>query len=303
MKATRSVPRKAAAARALRSQATTDPKPSLGRPSPAQEIEGFLGDPNFMTSLARGLAVLRAFDQRRHTLSIAEVSHATGIPRAAVRRCFYTLARLGYVEAAAASFRLRPKILTLGHSQIAATPLAVAAQALLDRCRDTLHESCSFGVLDGDDIFYIARSETTRIMSVALRVGSHLPAYCTSMGRVLLAHLPEPTLRAYLERVVLLPLTDRTLTSSDELRRVLLGVRKAGYALVDQELEIGLRSLAVPVYDQSGAAVAAINVGTQPARVTMRQLTHSFLPRLREAAAELTDLSGYGSRPASGRPT
>jgi IclR family pca regulon transcriptional regulator len=241
-----------------------------------------------MTSLARGLAVLRAFDQRRRTLSIAEVSRATGIPRAAVRRCLYTLGQLGYVEVTGTSFRLRPKILTLGHSQIAATPLAVAAQPLLDRCRDELHESCSFGVLDGDDIFYIARSETTRIMSVALRVGSHLPAYCTSMGRVLLSHLSEPMLRAYLGRVELLPLTDRTLTSPEQLHAVLIAVRKAGYALVDQELEIGLRSLAVPVYDQGGTAVAAINVGTQPARVTMRQLTQSFLPRLREAAAELS---------------
>lgn len=256
--------------------------------TPASEIEAYQGDPNFMASLARGLAVLQAFDLRRRSLTVSQVSQATGIPRAAARRCLYTLQQLGYVAEDSGQYTLRPKVLTLGFAHLSSRPLAAAAQPILDRCRDRLHESCSLAVFDGGEVFYQARAETTRIMSIALYVGTRLPAYCTSMGRVLLAHLPPEALEHYLSRTVLHPRTARTVTSVGKLREILEGVRRNGYALVDQELEPGLRSIAVPVFDRKGKAVASINTGTQAARTPLRDLTQQFLPELRAAAQELS---------------
>ncbi|MET0388889.1 MAG: IclR family transcriptional regulator C-terminal domain-containing protein [Polyangiales bacterium] len=254
--------------------------------TPDQHIDTFTGDPNFMTSLARGLAVLSAFDEQHPVMNIAQLSVRTGIPRAAVRRCLYTLGRLGYVGEGP-RFALRPKVLRLGHAQLTAATLAARVQPVLDRCRDQLHESCSLGRLDGDDLVYVARSERNRIMSIALQVGSRLPAYCTSMGRVLLSHLGEDELDAYLERITPSPLTPRTVVSKQRLREVIASVRRAQYAIVDQELEIGLRSIAVPVYDETGRVVAALNAGTPSARVPLRELTQRFLPELRTAADAL----------------
>lgn len=256
--------------------------------TPAAEIDTFNGDPNFMTSLARGLAVLQAFDLRTRSLTVSQVSQATGIPRAAARRCLYTLQKLGYVAEEHAHYSLRPKVLTLGFAHLSSRPLSAAAQPILDRCRDRLHESCSLAVLDGGEVYYQARAETTRIMSIALYVGTRLPAYCTSMGRVLLAHLSPADLEHYLERTVLHPRTARTITSTDKLRQILHSVRRNDYAVTDQELEIGLRSIAVPVHDRKGEVVAAINCGTQAARTPLRELTQVFLPELRAAAAELS---------------
>ncbi|MGH8445085.1 MAG: IclR family transcriptional regulator domain-containing protein [Solimonas sp.] len=262
---------------------------SLRPASAAAEIGAFNGDPNFMTSLARGLAVLQAFDVRQRSLTVSQVSQATGIPRAAARRCLYTLQKLGYVAEEHAHYSLRPKVLTLGFAHLSSRPLAVAAQPVLDRCRDRLHESCSLAVLDGGEVYYQARAETSRIMSIALHVGTRLPAYCTSMGRVLLAHLPPAELERYLGRTVLHPRTMRTVTSTARLREILDAVRRNGYAVVDQELELGLRSIAVPVFDRDGQVVASINTGTQAARTPLRDLTQLFLPELRAAAAELSD--------------
>jgi IclR family pca regulon transcriptional regulator len=246
-------------------------------------------DPNFMTSLARGLAVLQAFDVRRSALTVSQASDATGIPRAASRRCLYTLERLGFVAEENGRYSLRPKVLTLGFAHLSSVPLASAAQPLLDRCRDRLHESCSLGVLDGGEVFYQARSETSRIMSIALFVGTRLPAYCTSMGRVMLAYLPEDKLRAYLEGAVLHPKTSKTVTSKAELKAILANIRRSGFAVVDQELELGLRSIAVPVYGRHGTVVASINVGTQSVRVSIKELNQRVLPELQSTAAAITE--------------
>jgi IclR family pca regulon transcriptional regulator len=246
-------------------------------------------DPNFMTSLARGLAVLQAFDVRRSALTVSQASDATGIPRAASRRCLYTLERLGFVTAENGRYSLRPKVLTLGFAHLSSVPLASAAQPLLDLCRDRLHESCSLGVLDGGEVFYQARSETSRIMSIAIFVGTRLPAYCTSMGRVMLAYLPEEPRRAYLKDAVLHPKTTKTVTSKAELKSILAQVRRSGFAIVDQELELGLRSIAVPVHDRHGTVVASINVGTQSARVSIKELTQRVLRELRSTAAAITE--------------
>ena len=242
-----------------------------------------------MTSLARGLAVLQAFDVRRSALTVSQASDATGIPRAASRRCLYTLERLGFVAEENGRYSLRPKVLTLGFAHLSSMPLASAAQPLLDRCRDRLNESCSLGVLDGGEIFYQARAETSRIMSIALYVGTRLPAYCTSMGRVLLAYLPEERLREYLGGAVLHPKTAKTVTSKAELGTILANIRRAGFAVNDQELELGLRSIAVPVHDRNGAVIASINVGAQSARVSIKELTQRMLPELRSAAAALAE--------------
>lgn len=263
--------------------------PNLRHVTPASEIDALTGDPNFMTSLARGIAVIRAFTQQRRHLTIAQLSQRTALPRAAVRRCLYTLAKLGYVSSdEGRGYSLRPKILALGHAYLSSTPLATMAQPLLDSISDRLHESSSMAVLEGDEILYVARSTTTtRLMSIDLGLGSRLPAYCSSMGRVLLAALPASEIDAYLSRVNLVKLTHRTVSTAGELKRVLAAVQRQDYAIVDQELELGLRSIAVPVRDAAGRCIAAINVGTQSARVSIAEMESKFLPTLKAAAAEL----------------
>lgn len=255
----------------------------------AEEIDA-LTDPSFMTSLARGLAVVKAFSDQRRAMTIAQISHKTGIPRAAVRRCLYTLKQLGYADSEANNFFLKPKILTLGYSYLSSTPLTISAQPCLNLISRALNESCSLAVLDDYDVLYISRSATSRVMSVALNAGSRLPAYCTSLGRVMLAAMNESELSAYFAKVPLRAHTDRTIVSEQRLREILEEVRQSGYAIVEEELEIGLCSIAVPVRGASGATVAALNVGAQATRVTRTQLEQNFLPALLNAASELSVL-------------
>ena len=266
---------------------------SAGAPqdaAPAEDALALAGDPDFMTSLARGLAVIRSFSQQRQRLSIAQISLRTGISRAAVRRCLYTLGRLGYVGSEdGRNFALRPRILALGHAYLSSAPLASSAQPLLNQVSAAVHESCSMAILDGDDIVYVARSSSSaRIMSIDLGIGSRLPAFCTSMGRVLLGGLAGAELNEFLKRLVATPYTNRTLVAKDRLRDAIVAARGAGCAIVDQELEIGLRSIAVPVLDANGRPAAAINVSTQAARVPLGDMEKRFLPALRAAAAELS---------------
>lgn len=255
----------------------------------AEEIDA-LTDPDFMTSLARGLAVIRAFSDQRRSLTIAQISHKTGIPRAAVRRCLHTLKQLGYADAESNNFALKPKVLTLGYSYLSSTPLTVSALPFLNQISRTLNESCSLAVLDENQVLYVARSATSRIMSVALNTGSRLPAYCTSLGRAILAYLPPAELDAYFASVKLKAYTDRTVVSAKRVREVLEGVRRDGYALVEEELEVGLRSIAVPVRGASGEVMAALNVGAQATRVSSTQMREEFLPVLLRGAQELAVL-------------
>ncbi|WP_288392239.1 IclR family transcriptional regulator C-terminal domain-containing protein [uncultured Herbaspirillum sp.] len=255
----------------------------------AEEIDA-LTDPSFMTSLARGLAVIRAFSDSRRSLTIAQISQKTGIPRAAVRRCLHTLKQLGYADSDVNNFSLRPKILTLGYSYLSSTPLTVSAQPYLNNISRTLGESCSLAVLDDHEVLYVARSATSRVMSVALNTGSRLPAYCTSLGRAMLAHLPDDQLKAYFDKVKLRALTDKTVVSQKRLRDILAGVRENGYAVIDEELEVGLRSIAVPVRGASGNVLAALNVGAQAARVSVAQMEEEILPVLLRGAQELSVL-------------
>lgn len=257
--------------------------------SPAKRIEAFTGDPNFMTSLARGLAVIHAFQERKRHLTIAQISHRTEIPRAAVRRCLHTLMQLGYATTDGRTYSLLPKVLTLGHAYLSSTPLAITAQPILDRLSEQLHEACSMATLEGDDVLYIARSATPqRLISVDLNVGSRLPAYCTSMGRILLAALDDDALHAYFGGVEMQAKTSRTLYTPETLLPCLVEIRRQGWCIVDQELEVGLRSLAVPVRDSAGHVLAALNVGTHAGRVSRAELESRFLPLPLEASRELS---------------
>jgi len=255
----------------------------------AEQIDA-LTDPSFMTSLARGLAVVQAFSDSRKPQTIAQISQKTGIPRAAVRRCLFTLQQLGYVDAELNNFSLRPKVLTLGYSYLSSTPLTVSSQPYLNAISRDLGESCSIAVLDDGEVLYVARSAASRVMSVALNTGSRLPAYCTSLGRVMLAYLPPDQLDAYFARARLRPMTEKTVTNQKRLRELLAGVRQDGYAINDEELELGLRSIAVPVRGASGQVVAALNIGAQAARVSVERMREQFLPVLLRGAQELSVL-------------
>jgi IclR family transcriptional regulator, pca regulon regulatory protein len=275
----------------LRPIVVAEPSPEPTAKPPSQQIDSFTGDPNFMMSLARGLLVIQAFTQKKRQLTISQLSGKTGLSRAAVRRCLYTLSRLGFAGSEdGRHFYLGPRILALGYSYIVSMPLATAAQPVLERLSHELHESCSISTIDRSEIIYVARASVTRIMSIDLGVGSRLPAFCTSMGRVMLASLPEGELNSYLSETPLKRFTDRTIISTEKLRQVLRLVSRNGYAIVDQELEFGLRSMAVPIQNPNGKVVAALNVGTHAQRVSIQELTGKFLPRLRNAAQELSML-------------
>lgn len=256
--------------------------------SPAASLDAFVGDPNFMTSLARGLLVIQTFTQQTPQMTISQLSVRTGLSRAAVRRCLYTLTKLGFAGTDDGQrYQLRPKMTTLSHAYAASSTLSSAAQPILERMSAALHESFSVATLDGDEIVYIARTQVTRLMAVDLHIGSRLPAFCTSMGRVLLAHLPAEQLENYLAHVKLTQYTNRTVNSVDKLRMALRNVRRNGYALVDQEFEVGLRSMAVPVYAPTGKVVATLNLSGHAPRMPIMEMQARFLPHLRNAANEL----------------
>lgn len=271
---------------------TAAPAPATpARLSPSAALDVFVGDPNFMTSLARGLIVVQAFTLQHPQMTISQLSQRTGLSRAAVRRCLYTLTKLGFAGSDDGSrYSLRPRMLTLSHTFTASNNLATAAQPVLERMSAIYRESFSVATLDGQDIVYIARangSDASRIMSVDLHIGSRLPAYCTSMGRILLAWLPPEQLETYLNQVVLTPHTTRTITSVERLRGLLRSTRRNGYALCDQEYEVGLRSVAVPVFAPTGRVVATLNLSGNAPRLSILEMQSRFLPPLRAAAAEL----------------
>jgi len=269
------------------SQSSTTPAAD----SPAAQIKPLGGDPNFMTSLARGLTVLQAFSHHQRPLTMSQLSISTGLSRAAVRRCLYTLAKLGFaISDDKRHFVLQPRVLSLGYSYISSTPLASATQPILDRLSSAVHESCSIAVLEAGDIVYIARANVTRIMSVHLGIGSRLPAFCTSIGRVLLAYLSESDLEAYLSHLKFKRYTDQTVTSVDKLRQTLRTVRKNAFAIVDQELELGLLSIAVPIQNLNGKVEAALNMGMHAQRISVQEMQAKLLPHLRLAAQELSGL-------------
>ncbi|MGN6751811.1 MAG: IclR family transcriptional regulator domain-containing protein [Intrasporangium sp.] len=217
---------------------------------------------DFVQSVAKTLDVIQAFDADHHSLTLSDVARRTGQSRASARRFLLSLEALGFVRSDAGLFSLTPRVLALGHAFLSSLRLPEIAEPHLKALSQRLGESTSASVFDGDDVVYVARIPARRIMSVAIRVGSRFPAYATSMGRVMLAFAPQSAVEAYLDRVVLEPLTDRTVVEPDALRAELDRVRRQGWAVVDQELAIGLRSVAAPVRNAAGDVVAAINAST-----------------------------------------
>ncbi|MFI6445748.1 IclR family transcriptional regulator C-terminal domain-containing protein [Kitasatospora sp. NPDC050543] len=241
----------------------------------------------FVESLARGLTVITAFGEGRTDLSLSTIAEATGLAKATARRALITLEHLGYVTSRDRRFRLTPRVLDLGHPPLSRTTLPEIAVPHMAQLVGRVHDSASLAVLDGDDIRYTARVATERIMSVNITVGTRFPAYAASMGRVLLAGLPADERTAHLARADLRLLTPRTVTDPARISSLLDRVHHDGYALVDEELEEGLRSIAVPVRDRSGRTIAALNVAVHSSRRTTAACVTDILPELRAAAAHI----------------
>ncbi|QUH03024.1 IclR family transcriptional regulator [Saccharopolyspora erythraea] len=241
----------------------------------------------YVQSLARGLLVIRAFNESHPQMSLSEVARATGLSRAAARRFLHTLVHLGYVWTDGRVFGLTPRVLELGFAYLSSVSLPEIAQPYLERLVAEVHESASVSVLDGTDIVYVARVPTSRIMTVSINIGTRFPAYATSMGRVMLAHLPEEELDAYFDQVQLEQLAPHTITTPAGLRRELERIRAQGWSLVDQELEAGLRSIAAPIRGRGDRVVAAINVSSHAARTSDTHARQVFLPPLLETAARI----------------
>jgi IclR family pca regulon transcriptional regulator len=245
---------------------------------------------SYVESLARGLAVMRAFREQNDRLTLSDVARITGLSRAAVRRSLLTLEALGYAESSGRYFSLSPQVLTLAQAYLSSSPVPRVAQSFLEKVSERLGESCSLSILHHDEVIYIARSAKKRIGSLHRDVGTHLPAHCTSMGRVLLAALSDQELDAFLARAKLESYTRYTITDRDELRAAIEKVRRNNYCLVEQELEIDLRTLAIPIQNASGRVIAAMNIGARASQTGRKQMLDEFLPVMREAAANLRSL-------------
>lgn len=242
---------------------------------------------DMMGGLAKGLKVIEAFTADRPRLSIAEAAAVSGLDRATTRRCLLTLSETGYAQYDGKFFTLTPRVLRLGTGCLAAMPLPRIVQPVLDRLSQEIGESTSVSILDETEIVYVARAAQRRVMSIALMPGSRLPAYCTSMGRVLLAALEPAEARHLLERSDLTRRTERTVTDPDRLMALLEETRKQGYAVNDQEVEIGLRSIAVPLTTARGQTVAALNVGLAAGPEEISTVRDRLLPALLKVKAEL----------------
>lgn len=240
-----------------------------------------------ISSLAKGLRVIECFTSEAPRLAITDVARITGYDRATARRCLLTLHTEGYADYDGKFFTLTPRILRLGMGALASLPLPQIVQPWLDQLTEQIGQSCSVSILDGAEIVYIARAAQRRVMSIGLMPGSRLPAHCTSMGRILLAALPENEARAVIEGSDLTPRTPFSLTDPDEIMTRIAEARQLGYALIDQEIEIGLRALAVPVLDGRGAVVAALNTGMAAMHPDPEALVADYLPRLQKVQAGL----------------
>lgn len=239
---------------------------------------------DFVQSLERGLAVIRAFDREHPELTLSEVARATGLTRAAARRFLHTLVELDYMRTYGRLFALRPRILELGYAYLSSLSLPEVAQPHMEKLVAEVRESSSVSVLDGDEVVYVARVPTRRIMTVSISVGTRFPAFATSMGRVLLAGQSDDWLAGYLASVELRALTPRTITDPARLHAELLRTRSHGWAMVDEELEEGLRSIAAPIRDNQGRVVAALNVSSPARRGSAETILAECLPPLLTAA-------------------
>lgn len=245
---------------------------------------------DIMGGLAKGLKVIEAFTAEHPRLSISEAADISGYDRATTRRCLLTLAELGYCAYDGKYFTVTPRVLRLGTGCLASMPLPRIVQPWLDRLSEEIGQSTSVSILDDAEIVYVARASQRRVMSIALMPGSRLPAYCTSMGRVLLAALPSERALELLSAGQLAQRTPKTQTDVAELQRILQDVKAAGYAFIDQEVEIGLRSIAVPLVGARGQTLAALNVGLAATEEPMHTMVSRYLPALLRIKAELSGI-------------
>src|SRR5574343_408915 len=239
---------------------------------------------SYVRSFARGLEVIRSFSQQAPAQTLSEVAQRTGLTRAGARRILLTLQALGYVDSDGRQFRLTPRILDLGFAYLSSMPFWSLAEPEMESLADEIGESCSAAVLDGTDVVYVLRVHTHKIMRTSLGVGSRVPAYCTALGRVLLAGLERDELHRRLQASVLQKRTENTLTDLDQLMDCFVQVRQQGWSLVDKELEEGLISVAAPIVGRSGRVLAAINISGQVNRTGVQAVKERFLPALLQRA-------------------
>ncbi|MDX2273986.1 MAG: IclR family transcriptional regulator C-terminal domain-containing protein [Hyphomonadaceae bacterium] len=244
-------------------------------------------DPEYLSTLERGLSVLRAFGQHNPEMQLSEVAAATNLPPAVARRCLHTLVQLGYVAKHGRRFLLRPEVLAFGSAYVSSMNLETVALPPLQNLRDQTGDSSSMAVLSGHDILYIAHVSTHRPIRVSANVGTRFPAHATSLGKVLLAFQPEAAIEAYLETAQLTRFTERTVTSPAEMRARLARVRENGFDSACDELDFGIVSVAVPVFDKDRRITSAINCSTMPTRISEDELVRTRLPLLQQAAREI----------------
>lgn len=243
---------------------------------------------DYLQVLARSLAIMECFSDQNEYLTIAELAKVADLPRATVRRCLLTLRALGYVETTDEKFfRLAPKVLVLARAYTSSSLLPRIAQPVLERLSETLRESCTVWILSGDEAIFVARSSRKRKRSRLRDVGSNVPAYVSSMGRCLLAALSERDFDAYLERVDLRRFTAHSVVDPRKLRSIIKKVREQEFCLVDQEFDLELRAIAVPIRNSSGRIVAALSATSEAGRTNKRELVTRFLPELRAAANDI----------------
>ena len=255
----------------------------------SDDENGGLNPRDYVSSLARGLEVLRAFNRTRRKMTLSEVAAETGNTRAGARRILLTLVHEGYAVMDGKLFDLTPQVLELGFSVLSSKGVWDIARPFIDHLSEELRESVSAAVLDRSDVVYVSGAQYHRVISVGISVGSRFPAHCTATGRVLLAALPDEQLDALLKSTSLARMTDRTVTDPAEFRRLLAKVRDQGWALVDQELETGLMSIAVPLRRSAGTIVGAINVGAPTVRMGPQYMVDSILPKLQETVSHIAD--------------
>lgn len=242
---------------------------------------------DFVTAFARGLAVIRTFDRGAEQLTLSQVAARTGLSRGSARRFLLTLEALGYVAQDGNSFRLTPRVLDLGYAYLASTPLWEKAQPFMKEIVDQIDESCAMAVLEGLDVVYIARVPPRHVFTIPVQIGTRMPAYVNAMGRVLLAAQPDAVLDRSLAEMQPRKLTPSTVIDIKALRKVLMDVRKQGYALPEDQVYEGRRSLAVPVRDREGNTVASINISAMDSRASKERFLKEFLPLLQHAAKEI----------------
>jgi IclR family pca regulon transcriptional regulator len=258
--------------------------------SDAAAVEHRKPGDTYVQSFARGLSVIRSFSASAPSQTLTEVAHRTGLTRAGARRILLTLEGLGYVDSHGRQFQLTPKILDLGFAYLSSLPLWNLAEPVMEALVAEVKESCSAAVLDGTDIVYVLRVPTHKIMSINLGIGSRLPAYCTSMGRMLLSALPDDELDTRLRSAGPTRRTDRTETDIENLKALVAQARRQGWCLVNQELEEGLVSLSAPLTDRSGRMLAAMNISGQYNRTPPAYMLEHFLPRLLSAARTISKM-------------